>query len=212
MVRKAMWIAIVLAIVSVGVFGIRAQMAVRAHPYDHGQAAPKFSLPSQLGTRVSLDQYKGKWLVVFCYSNRNLHRYLPDYLLQVPDGDALSENLIETEIFQRDLPKYEALNAAVVGLSPDSVEAHKAFSAKQALTFPLLTPDELTLDGFAVPYAGSGDSRTLERVTFLISPSGNIVKVWFVKYVQSHSQEVLNTIVAAQQPGYIPDSLRESPI
>jgi peroxiredoxin Q/BCP len=122
------------------------------------------------------------------------------------------ENIIEAQNFQRNLPKYEALNAAVVGLSPDSVDEHKTFASNEALTFPLLTTDELTWDEFGVPFAGSGENTTVERVTFLISPSGFIVKVWFVKDVQSHSDEVLAAIVSAQQPGYLPDSLRESPI
>ena len=212
MPHKGIWIVIISAIAIAAGLGVRGQMAVRAHPYDQGQAAPKFNLASQDGSRISPSQYKGKWLVVYFYSNRKLHRYLPDYLFQVPDGDATSDNIIEAKNFQRDLPKYAALNAAVIGFSPDSIDEHKAFVKSESLTLPLLTPDEFTIDAFGVPYAGSGENATFERDTFLISPQGTIVKVWFVKDVQSHSEEVLSTLAAAQQFGYLPDSLRESPI
>ena len=86
-----------------------------------GATAPNFSLPSQEDTPVSLSQYKGKWVVLYFYPK-----------------DMTTGCTIEAHNFQRDLPKYDALNAVVLGVSLDTVESHKTFCTKDSLTFKLL--------------------------------------------------------------------------
>src|SRR5580698_2822196 len=78
-----------------------------------GSSAPNFTLPSQEGKLVSLTDYKGKWVVLYFYPK-----------------DQTSGCTLEAHNFQRDLPKYEALNAVVLGVSLDTVESHKAFCTK----------------------------------------------------------------------------------
>ena len=59
---------------------------------------------------------------------------------------------IEAHNFQRDLPKYDALNAVVLGVSLDTVESHKTFCTKDSLTFKLLAdPDHKVIDAYGVP-------------------------------------------------------------
>jgi peroxiredoxin Q/BCP len=143
-----------------------------------GSAAPNFTLPSQEDTPVSLSDYKGKWVVLYFYPK-----------------DQSSGCTIEAHNFQRDLEKYQALDAAVLGVSLDTVESHKAFCTKDSLTFKLLAdPDHKAIDAYGVPIRSYGAMQIAERTTFLISPSGKVLKEWTVKDIQSHSAEVLAEI------------------
>jgi peroxiredoxin Q/BCP len=143
-----------------------------------GAVAPNFTLPSQEDKAVSLTDYKGKWVVLYFYPK-----------------DQTSGCTIEAHNFQRDLPKYEKLNAVVLGVSLDTVESHKTFCTKDSLTFKLLAdPDHKAIDAYGVPIHGMGPIHFAERTTFLISPEGKVVKEWQVKDIQAHSDEVLAAI------------------
>ena len=82
-----------------------------------GQMAPTFTLPSQEGTPVSLDSYKGKWVVLYFYPK-----------------DMTSGCTSEAHEFQNDLEKYKAVNAVILGVSVDSVDSHKQFCTKDSLS------------------------------------------------------------------------------
>jgi peroxiredoxin Q/BCP len=160
---------------------------MRAHAaaevLQSGASAPDFSLPSQEDSQVSLSQYKGKWVVLYFYPK-----------------DMTSGCTIEAHNFQRDLPKYEALNAVVLGVSLDTVESHKTFCSKDSLTFKLLAdPDHKVIDAYGVPISGVWPVKFARRDTFLISPAGKIVKFWEVKDIQGHSDEVLAAIEAEKK-------------
>jgi peroxiredoxin Q/BCP len=145
-----------------------------------GAAAPNFALPSQEDTKVSLSQYKGKWVVLYFYPK-----------------DMTTGCTIEAHNFQRDLPKYDAANAVVLGVSLDTVESHKTFCSKDSLTFKLLAdPDHTVIDAYGVPVNGAGAVKFAARDTFLISPQGKIVKVWTGVDPKVHSDEVLAEIAA----------------
>src|SRR6202041_1808683 len=146
-----------------------------------GTPASNFTLPSQEATPVSLSDYKGKWVVLYFYPK-----------------DQTSGCTVEAHNFQRDLAKYDALNAVVLGVSLDTVESHKAFCTKDSLTFKLLAdPDHKAIDSYGVPVRSVGNIRYAERTTFLISPDGTVAKEWTVKDIPSHSAEVLAAIQAA---------------
>jgi len=136
-----------------------------------GQAAPDFSLPSQEGGKVSLKDFHGKYVVLYFYPK-----------------DMTQGCTIEAHNFQQDLPKYEQKNAAIVGVSVDSVDSHKEFCTKESLTFKLLADtDKKTVDQY-----GSLNARGMaSRNTFLIDPSGKVVKVWTGVSPAKHSEEVL---------------------
>ena len=109
-----------------------------------------------------------------------------------------AQKRVEAHNFQRDLDKFEALNAVVLGVSLDTVESHKAFCTKDSLTFKLLAdPDHKVIDAYGVPIRAYGTMHFAERTTFLISPDGTVVKEWAVKDIPSHSAEVLAAIQAA---------------
>ena len=148
-----------------------------------GTTAPGFTLPSQDNSPISLADYKGKWVVLYFYPK-----------------DMTSGCTIEAHNFQRDLPKYDALNAVVLGVSLDTVESHKTFCTKDSLTFKLLAdPDHKVIDAYGVPVSARGDNKFAQRETYLISPAGKIVKFWEIKsadQLESHSADVLAAIKA----------------
>jgi len=145
-----------------------------------GTKAPDFSLTSQEDKQVSLSEYKGKWVVLYFYPK-----------------DMTTGCTIEAHNFQRDLSKYDALNAVVLGVSLDTVESHKTFCTKDTLTFKLLAdPDHKVIDAYGVPLMTHGTASYAKRDTFLISPKGKIVKMWKVDDIQGHSADVLATIAA----------------
>ncbi len=152
-------------------------------PLAEGAKAPDFSLPSQEDTAVSLAQYHGKWVVLYFYPK-----------------DMTTGCTIEAHNFQRDLPKYDALNAVVLGVSLDTVESHKTFCTKDSLTFKLLAdPNHKVIDAYGVPVTMHGDSGFAQRDTFLISPEGKIVKVGTNDNPNTHSDDVLAEITSLKK-------------
>jgi|SRR6185437_1544276 len=139
-----------------------------------GQKAPGFTLPSEKGPEVSLDNYHGKWVVLYFYPK-----------------DMTSGCTLEAHNFEQDLPRYKAANAVVVGVSVDSIASHKEFCAKDSLTFTLLSDTDKKVVaeyGSLGNYAGF---KIAKRNTFLINPEGKIAKVWTGVDPAHHSQEVL---------------------
>ena len=147
-----------------------------------GQMAPTFTLPSQDGNQVSLDSFRGKWVVLYFYPK-----------------DMTQGCTIEAHNFQRDQAKYDALNAAIVGVSVDTPDSHKQFCTKEGLTFKLLAdPAHKVVDEYGS--LGNYNGITIAmRNTFLIDPKGKIVKVWTKVNPQVHSEEVLAAIAEAQK-------------
>lgn len=153
-----------------------AAMAFAADPAipTVGQAAPDFTLPSQDGTRISLHDFKGKWVVLYFYPK-----------------DGTSGCTIEAHNFQRDQAKYDQKNAVIVGVSVDSADSHKEFCAKQGLTFKLLADTATTVSRQYGSLTNLLLVKISARNTFLISPEGKIAKVWQGVSPSKHSAEVL---------------------
>jgi len=174
--RKSLWIAVIAGAVALGGFGMKASAA--ADTVQVGSVAPNFSLPSQEDKQVSLSDYKGKWVVLYFYPK-----------------DQTKGCTIEAHNFQRDMAKYDALNAVVLGVSLDTVEGHKAWCAKDTFSFKLLAdPDHKVVDQYGVPVMTHGDMKFASRQTFLIAPDGKIAKVWPKVDPETHSEEVLAEI------------------
>ena len=151
-----------------------AVAADQPQPPAAGNPAPAFSLPNQEGAQVSLDQFKGKWVVLYFYPK-----------------DFTSGCTIEAHNFQRDLDKYTQKNAVILGVSVDDVDSHKGFCAKEGLNFKLLADSSHAVVqkyGSIMEYNGM---TLAARNTFLIDPTGVIRKVYIKVNPQSHSEEVL---------------------
>lgn len=147
-----------------------------------GSAAPAFTLPSQEGSQVSLNDFKGKWVVLYFYPK-----------------DFTSGCTIEARNFQEDQAKYTALNAAIVGVSADTVDSHKEFCTKENLTFKTLAdPTGKMIDAYGTLNKLEGPMKEkmkqdhmAARNTFLIDPQGKIAKVYTGVNPNLHSKEVL---------------------
>jgi thioredoxin-dependent peroxiredoxin len=149
-------------------------LAVDQAPPAAGSPAPAFNLPSQEGAQVSLDQLKGKWIVLYFYPK-----------------DFTSGCTVEAHNFQRDIDKYTQKNAVIVGVSVDNVDSHKGFCAKEGLNFKLLAdPDHSVVQKYGSVMEYNGITLAA-RNTFLIDPTGVIRKVYLKVDPQGHSEEVL---------------------
>ena len=139
-----------------------------------GTEAPGFTLNSQDGKPVSLQDFRGKWVVLYFYPK-----------------DMTSGCTIEAHNFQRDLSKYDAKNAVVLGVSVQDEKSHQEFCAKDSLTFKLLADTEHKVSEEYGSLMNYGVAKLSARHTFLIDPSGKIRKVWTDVDVKKHSDEVL---------------------
>ncbi len=149
---------------------------------EAGQKAPAFSLPSQDGTSISLASFRGKWVVLYFYPK-----------------DMTKGCTIEAHNFQRDMSKYDSLNAVVLGVSVDSVGSHQEFCAKDGLHFKLLSDQDKKV---VTKYGTISDNGMMsKRDTFLIDPRGKIVKVWTGVDPNVHSEEVLATLSGFEKRG-----------
>jgi thioredoxin-dependent peroxiredoxin len=147
-----------------------------------GATAPKFVLTTNEGKPAALKDYRGKWVVLYFYPK-----------------DFTSGCTVEAHNFQRDLAKYQAINAVILGTSIDTAESHKDFCAKEGLSFKLLSdPDAKVSDmyGSVMDYKGS---KLSARNTFIINPKGKIARVFIKVNPQVHSEEVLAALAELQK-------------
>ena len=139
-----------------------------------GQPAPDFTLPSQDGSKISLHDFKGKWVVLYFYPK-----------------DGTPGCTIEAHNFQRDLAQYQQNRAVIVGVSLDSTGSHQEFCAKQGLTFKLLADTQKTVSRQYGSLTSLLGYKISSRNTFLVNPEGRIAKVWTAVDPGRHSAEVL---------------------
>src|SRR5579863_10043904 len=153
-----------------------------AEPPAVGTPAPGFTLQSQEGKTVSLKDFQGQWVVLYFYPK-----------------DMTQGCTIEAHNFQRDLSKFEAANAVILGVSVDTVDSHKQFCTKDGLTFHLLAdPEHKVVDEYG-SLGHFGAFTIANRNTFLIDPHGKIVKVWTKVDPSHHSEEVLAALDEAKK-------------
>jgi thioredoxin-dependent peroxiredoxin len=146
-----------------------------------GDLAPAVKLPSTEGS-VSLNDYKGKWVVLYFYPK-----------------DFTSGCTLEAHNFQRDLNKFQQAGAVILGVSVDSAESHKSFCAKEGLNFKLLADADGKVSesyGSIKDYEGKKMSA---RNTFIINPEGKIAKVYTGVKPAEHSEQVLKDLAELQK-------------
>jgi peroxiredoxin Q/BCP len=169
-------VAVVLAMIVVGKTraGDKAPAA--------GTAAPDFTLNSQEGKPVSLHDFKGKWVVLYFYPK-----------------DMTSGCTVEAHNFQRDLPKYEAKNAVILGVSMQDEKSHQEFCAKESLTFKLLADTNKEVSEKYDSVKNFGVVKLSARHTYLIDANGVVRKVWTSVDVKKHSDELLAALEELQK-------------
>src|SRR5580704_16029085 len=130
-----------------------------------GAPAPKFDLESDDGTRRTLRDFDGKWLVLYFYPRDNT----PGCTREAQDFTTAAARL-------------KKLGATVVGVSKDTVKSHCGFKEKIGIGFTLLSDPDLAAHkafgawGKKVMYGKQVEG--VIRSTFLIAPDGKLAKAW----------------------------------
>ena len=146
-----------------------------------GDKAPDFNLNSSDGSNISLDQLKGKKIVIYFYPK-----------------DDTPGCTIEACEFRDANNEISNAGAVVFGVSKDNLTSHHKFISKFGLNFPLLSDE----DGQMCNLYGAWGEKTsfgkttfgILRITFLIDEFGVIAKIWNNVKPEGHSKEVLDAI------------------
>ena len=148
-------------------------------PLAVGDAAPAFTLPDQQGEPRSLADYRGDWLVLYFYPK-----------------DDTPGCTTEACSFRDNINRLIAQDAAVLGVSMDSVASHAEFAREYELPFPLLADPE----GEVVERYGALSDflvvKFAKRQTFIIDPDGNIAKIYRKVDPEEHVHDVLDDLKA----------------
>lgn len=182
--KKPMWMAIgvilaaaaLVAVISANLRGGDKSPAV-------GTPAPDFTLNSQEGKPISLHDFKGKWVVLYFYPK-----------------DMTTGCTIEAHNFQRDLAKYDAKKAVILGVSMQNEKSHQEFCAKESLTFKLLADTNKEVSEKYDSVMNLGVVKLSARHTYLIDPNSVVRKVWTSVDVKTHSDDVLASLDELQKP------------
>ena len=149
---------------------------------QEGQRFVDFNLKNQDGKTVGLDDFKGKWLVVYVYPK-----------------DDTPGCTIQGKSFTATKQEFDDANIAVVGVSEDDVDSHKAFCNKFAFTIDLLAdPNHELLKAAAVGQSEYKGTMYWDRTSFVIDPEGNLRKTYLKVNPDGHERVLLNDIKAMQ--------------
>ncbi len=144
---------------------------------QEGDLAPTFTLPADDGATVSLEDLRGKSVILYFYPK-----------------DDTSGCTTEACEFRDTLPRIEEGGAVVLGVSPDPVASHKKFKEKYDLNFPLLADEDHSVaEAYGVWKEKSMYGRKywgVERSTFLIDPDRKVKKAWRRVKPKGHAEAV----------------------
>lgn len=169
------------ALLVVGLMTVASVRAIADAPAV-GAVAPEFSLATNEGKQAALKDFRGKWVVLYFYPK-----------------DFTSGCTLQARNFQRDLAKYEAMNAVILGVSVDTADSHKDFCAKEGLAFKLLADTDAKVSdayGSVMDYNGA---KLSARNTFIIDPNGKIAQVFLKVKPAANSEEVLAALATLQK-------------
>ena len=146
-----------------------------------GQQAPEFALQNQDGETVSLNDLRGRKVILYFYPRDD-----------TPGCTAEACGI--RDVF----PRFQAQDAVVLGVSPDDVKSHKKFQEKYGLPFTLLADTDHAV---AETYGVWGEKKMygktywgVSRVTFLIDEDGRIGRVYEKVTPQEHAEELLRAL------------------
>ena len=148
---------------------------------ETGTKAPAFSLPDQNGQTHTLDEYKGKKLILYFYPRDNTSGCTKQ---ACGFGDLY--------------PQFMEKGAVVVGVSKDSVASHKKFEEKYGLPFTLLSDTEKEViqayDVWKEKKNYGKVSMGVVRTTYLIDENGIIVKAFDKVKAADNPAQMLGTL------------------
>ena len=151
---------------------------------EEGKKAPAFTLKDTYGNKVALKDFAGQHVIVY-FDPRDNTPGCTKEACSFRDAHA----------------EFEASNAVVLGISPDSQASHEKFVEKFNLPFALLCdPDKTVMQ----KYGAWGEKnmygkKTLGviRSTVWVGPDGKVIKHWKkVAKAETHPSKVLELIQA----------------
>ena len=147
----------------------------------NGSTAPSFSLRSDAGDTINLDDFKGRKVVLYFYPK-----------------DDTSGCTVEACEFRDSWAAVKRTGAALFGISPDGVESHQKFKRKYDLPFPLLADTDHAV---AERYGAWGEKsmygrryQGILRSTVIIDEAGRVAKVFEKVKPKGHAKEVLEAL------------------
>jgi peroxiredoxin Q/BCP len=151
---------------------------------EENEAAPSFTLMNTEGEATSLEDFRGKHVIVYFYPKDDTPGCTKE---------ACGFRDLWSEVLQ--------LNAVVLGISPDDTASHQKFTSKYKLPFTLLSdPDKKVM----LDYGAYGE-KTLYgkktvgviRSTVWIGPDGKVIKHWKrVSKAAEHPAKILQALKA----------------
>ncbi len=128
-----------------------------------GTKAPAFNLPDQNGKMHTLEEYKGKKVILYFYPKDNT-------------AGCTKQACGYSERY----PQFLEKGVEVIGISKDSVASHKKFEEKQGLKFTILADPELqAIEAYDVWKEKKNYGKVymgVVRTTYLIDENGIIIK------------------------------------
>lgn len=149
---------------------------------ETGKPFPNFSLQNQDGKTITLDDYEGKWLVLYVYPK-----------------DDTPGCTIQGKSFTATKQEFDDANIAIVGVSADDVESHKNFCNKFSFTIDLLAdPNHDLLGAAGVGQSDYKGTMYWNRTSFVIDPQGVLRKVYEKVNPEGHERVLLDDIKTMQ--------------
>jgi peroxiredoxin Q/BCP len=148
-----------------------------APPPSVGAPAPEFRLQDQNGKWHTLDEYAGKWVVLYFYPKDGT----PGCTKQVCK-------------YRDEIEKVRAAGAEVLGVSVDDVESHEKFAKEHNVPFPLLADsDKSTAKAYGVLTSKFGFTFA-RRDTFVIDPQGKVARYYQDVDPEKNVEQVLSDL------------------
>ena len=143
-----------------------------------GNEAPDFELLDERGVAVRLSHYRGRKVILYFYAK-----------VDSPSCTA------EACGFRDEYSAYTKRGAAIVGVSPDEVEAQASFKARYNLPFPLLADIGHTVSvSYGVWAPMKSGAMGIRRTTFIIDEKGRVQHVFEGVKVDGHSRQVIEAL------------------
>jgi peroxiredoxin Q/BCP len=144
-----------------------------------GKKAPAFSLEGSDGKKHSLDEYKGKTVVLYFYPKDDTPGCTKEACGFRDQNSALKK-----------------ADTVVLGVSKDSMESHRKFAGKYKLPFTLLSDPKVEVmkkyGAFGKKMMYGKEVQGTIRSTVIIGPKGDVLKHWTtVKKAEAHPGEVM---------------------
>jgi peroxiredoxin Q/BCP len=145
---------------------------------SEGDSAPDFTLETDRGEAVRLSDYLGRRVVLYFYPR-----------------DGTSGCTRQACEFRDSAGGFEAMDAIVLGISPDSTASHARFRDKHGLNFTLLADPEREA---ALAYGVWGKKKLygreyegIHRTTFVVGPDGVVERVYRKVRPAGHAEAIL---------------------